>query len=98
MPVVGACPLPSLHPSLSLTPYSGEGLVLLSTSGTPGALVPGTGMGWEWGTGSAGVGGSEALRTELNSADCERVWFTARRDSEKRNPKPLVLEACMHAC
>ena len=50
MPIVGACPLPSLHLSLNLTSYSGEGLGQVSTSGTPGALVPGAGMGWEWGT------------------------------------------------
>ena len=60
--------------------------------------MPGTGVGWEWGTGSVGAGGSETLRTEPNSADCEHVWFTARRDTKKRNPKSLVLEACMRAC
>ena len=47
---------------------------------------------------SAGGGGSEALRTELNSTDSEHIWFMARREPEKGNLKSLVLEACMCAC
>ena len=59
-----------------------------------------------WGRDGMGVGhrisrrggGSEALRTELNSTDCEHVWFMARREPEKRNHKSLDLEACMRVC
>ena len=98
IPIVGASPLPSLHLSRNLTSYSGQGLGRVSTSSTPGALVPGTGMGWEWRQDQQEGGGSEALRTELNSTDCEHVWFIARREPEKRNHKSVVLEACICVC